>query len=250
VSSISNNAFQNCPEFEILNYNGKQYAYKGNAAHNSNYLTNLLNTFVTNPSNSNLWPHLVDTTGNVIIHKNAVFFKDGTSHREHCPVILNKKSMTGLITLWCAKPTKSIPANALLCNGASVSKQTYDQLFDVIGTQYGSTDTEFNLPNFETRVPIGRKNDNYGVNHIYTENDAYIGGTQLTNAQFNHNHTIDLTGITKNLNTVDIEGGNVDTFRSYKEDDISKDLSYSSRNSSSSTDLYPPFQVLKYIIYT
>ena len=41
-----------------------------------------------------------------------------------------------------------IPAGFLLCNGASVLRDTYPDLFKVIGTTYGAVDdTHFNLPN-------------------------------------------------------------------------------------------------------
>jgi microcystin-dependent protein len=55
----------------------------------------------------------------------------------------------------------TIPTGWLLCNGAAVSRGTYQGLFDAIGTAYGAgngitgpTGT-FNLPNTSGRVPIG-----------------------------------------------------------------------------------------------
>lgn len=49
------------------------------------------------------------------------------------------------------------PAGWLLCNGGTVSRTTYAQLFSVIGTTYGSGDgkTTFNLPDLRGRVPVG-----------------------------------------------------------------------------------------------
>ena len=46
-----------------------------------------------------------------------------------------------------AGPT--VPAGYLLCNGSAVGRETYPELFTVIGTTYGSGDgsTTFNLPN-------------------------------------------------------------------------------------------------------
>lgn len=53
---------------------------------------------------------------------------------------------TGTIaTFACASPW-SAPAGWLECNGASVEKQTYPKLFNVIGATYGSTATNFTLP--------------------------------------------------------------------------------------------------------
>ena len=45
----------------------------------------------------------------------------------------------------------------LMCNGSAVSRETYQKLFDVIGTIYGSGDgsTTFNLPNLIDRFVEG-----------------------------------------------------------------------------------------------
>lgn len=49
-----------------------------------------------------------------------------------------------------------IPAGFLLCNGASVLRDTYPDLFKVIGTTYGSVDdTHFNLPDLIGRFAEG-----------------------------------------------------------------------------------------------
>lgn len=51
----------------------------------------------------------------------------------------------------------SIPTNYLLADGSAVSRTTYSELFDVIGTTYGAGDgsTTFNLPNLKGRIPVG-----------------------------------------------------------------------------------------------
>lgn len=55
-----------------------------------------------------------------------------------------------------------IPSGWLLCTGATgaISRTTYSALFAAIGTAYGAGNgsTTFNIPNFETRVPVGRGN--------------------------------------------------------------------------------------------
>lgn len=53
---------------------------------------------------------------------------------------------TGTIIIWSA-PTP--PDGYLICNGAAVSRTTYERLFKVIGTTWGAGDgnTTFNLPN-------------------------------------------------------------------------------------------------------
>lgn len=51
----------------------------------------------------------------------------------------------------------SAPAGWLLCQGQSVSRTTYSELFAAIGTTYGSGDgsATFNLPNLKGRIPVG-----------------------------------------------------------------------------------------------
>lgn len=47
--------------------------------------------------------------------------------------------------------------NWLVCNGQAVSRTTYSQLFNIIGTQYGEGDgsTTFNVPDLRGRHPMG-----------------------------------------------------------------------------------------------
>ena len=49
------------------------------------------------------------------------------------------------------------PTGWLLCQGQAISRNTYAQLFSVIGTTYGSGDgkTTFNLPDMRGRVAVG-----------------------------------------------------------------------------------------------
>lgn len=50
----------------------------------------------------------------------------------------------------------SAPTGYLMCNGASVLRATYADLFTAIGTTYGSVDgTHFTLPDLRGRVPVG-----------------------------------------------------------------------------------------------
>ena len=51
----------------------------------------------------------------------------------------------------------TIPTGWLVCNGAAVSRTTYQALFIAIGTLYGSGNgsTTFNVPDLRGRAPIG-----------------------------------------------------------------------------------------------
>lgn len=52
----------------------------------------------------------------------------------------------------------TIPENWLLCDGSAVSRTTYQELFNTIGTAFGNGDgfTTFNLPNLKGKVPVGK----------------------------------------------------------------------------------------------
>ena len=52
---------------------------------------------------------------------------------------------------------ENIPSNWKICDGSAVSRTTYVDLFNVIGTSYGAGDgsTTFNLPNKRGRVSVG-----------------------------------------------------------------------------------------------
>lgn len=56
--------------------------------------------------------------------------------------------------VWAAS---EMPDKYLLCDGSAVSRSTYQKLFNVIGTLYGSGDgsTTFNLPNMTDRFAQG-----------------------------------------------------------------------------------------------
>jgi len=51
---------------------------------------------------------------------------------------------------------ETAPASALVCDGASLARSEYPQLFAVIGISFGAVDSShFSLPNLEARAPIG-----------------------------------------------------------------------------------------------
>lgn len=60
----------------------------------------------------------------------------------------------GTMTEW---PGSAAPTNWLLCDGASLLRASYVDLFAVLGTMYGAVDgTHFNLPNMVNRSPMGQ----------------------------------------------------------------------------------------------
>lgn len=62
---------------------------------------------------------------------------------------------TGLITPFGGD---TVPSGWLLCDGSAVSRTTYAQLFELIGTTYGAGDgeTTFNVPNLKGKTLVGK----------------------------------------------------------------------------------------------
>lgn len=83
------------------------------------------------------------------------------------------------------------PNGWLICDGSAISRSTYADLFEVIGTTYGTGDgeTTFNLPNLQRRIPVGYDVSDNDFNAI-----GKIGGEKthvLTiNEMPEHSHNI------------------------------------------------------------
>ncbi len=74
---------------------------------------------------------------------------------------LNKLGFeTGSIMMWASN---SIPTTQtisglndwLLCDGSSISTSTFSALFGVIGTTFGGSGSNFNVPDYRTFFPVG-----------------------------------------------------------------------------------------------
>lgn len=98
----------------------------------------------------------------------------------------------GTIELWGGS---TAPDGYLLCNGGTISRTLYKDLFAVIGTTYGAGDgsTTFKLPNgtnvvnsVNTNVPIKGNGKSFvltnGTNSCTTSIYNYLQGTTQTNS--------------------------------------------------------------------
>ncbi len=67
---------------------------------------------------------------------------------------IDSVSPIGEIRMW---PVPTPPPDFLLCDGSSIPKTMAPKLYDVIGTTFGTgvDVTEFRVPNFIGRVPVG-----------------------------------------------------------------------------------------------
>lgn len=88
---------------------------------------------------------------------------------------------TGAMVMW---GTTSAPTDWLLCDGTAVDRTTYAALFAVIGTTFGvgNGSTTFNLPNFVSRFPLGKR----------ASGTASTVGS--TGGAFDHTHTVSSSG--------------------------------------------------------
>lgn len=110
---------------------------------------------------------------------------------------LNGANPIGGIVMWGGE-VASIPANYVLCDGASVLTSLYPLLFQALQYRYGGSGSNFNLPNFTTRIPIG------------TAGTPSPPSTQATNAASAvdvHTHTLNTSLSLGTLNTHTHGGG-------------------------------------------
>ena len=80
------------------------------------------------------------------------------------------------------------PTGWLICDGQAISRTTYSDLFQVIGTTYGTGDgsTTFNLPNLKGKIPVG-----YDSTQTEFDTLGEIGGSKYMQR---HTHPIGIEG--------------------------------------------------------
>ncbi|MCP4163639.1 MAG: hypothetical protein GY760_26570 [Deltaproteobacteria bacterium] len=132
-------------------------------------------------------------TYNAIFNGDVQFSKYGTGFlTSDDSGNINSLSLTGFVTPW---PTSNVPTGFLSCNGASVSRTTYADLFGVIGTEYGSVDsTHFTLPDYRGEFLRGWDNGAGNDPDKLSRTDRGDGttndnvGTKQADEFFKHSH--------------------------------------------------------------
>ena len=139
----------------------------------------------------------------------------------------------------------------LPCDGSSYSRTLYDDLFDVIGTSFGSASgTTFNVPDFRGRAPLGTGT---GLGNTALDADggsAPSGGSALTARELGEwggqeTFAIAEANLPTHTHDVDIGHGHADNFtvspadHHHKNGDFDRLLKYSSgANSTTGMDSY------------
>lgn len=147
--------------------------------------------------------------------------------------LIKNLAIVGEIARWT---TGSMPSGWLKCDGSAISRTTYSELFDLIGTTFGVGDgaTTFNIPNYIDRMPLG-------VSGSFAL--ASTGGTnthQLTTSEIpSHTHSfITTTGSTNTGGSGDFAASGVTSVTS------------GSAGSDTAHNNLHPYLALHYIIFT
>lgn len=122
----------------------------------------------------------------------------------------------------------TIPDGWLVCNGASILKALYLNLFNAIGYTYGGSGSNFNIPDIQGRVIVGTGT---GAG-LTTRNLGNTGGAET--------HTLTTGEIPSHTHSSNAVGGSIGLIRSTGNNTASSGLD----NTSGEPDLYASPQAL------
>jgi len=184
----------------------------------------------------------------IFIPSNWTDFGDDTSSSSN----ITQTAFIGQITIFTGD---TLPDKWVWCDGTSYSTDTYPDLFGFIGYTYGGSGDNFSVPNCLGKSPYGA--DNTGVlTATYQGTSVSSGGNRnLTSGQLvSHNHIVSINpaNMIENAQFNEANRGenypsNAPSFKNFTAYTTAT-LSISAGGAGNSTDLLPPFSVVKYII--
>jgi len=130
------------------------------------------------------------------------------------------------------------PNGWLLCNGDAISRETYSDLFSIIGTTFGEGDgsTTFNLPDMRGRVAVGKSSD------------AEFDTLGETGGEKTHTLTVDeMPSHKHSINYASVAGGSGDGYL-YGSNQGDNQAMIKSAGGSQPHNILQPYIVLNYII--
>lgn len=134
---------------------------------------------------------------------------------------------------------ENIPTNWLKCNGQALLRTDYPELFNTIGTTYGSGDgsTTFNLPNISERVIVGNNGDGeFSLGNTGGEKEHAL----TINEMPSHTHVLNTTNQSGNQTDGSFMTGDYNVFKDT--------LTTKSSGSSQPHNNMQPYIALNYII--
>lgn len=155
---------------------------------------------------------------------------------------IGEVNLAGIVNIFAGAVA---PTGWLICDGSAISRTTYAELFNAIGTVYGIGDgtTTFNIPNLKGKVVVG-------LDTAQTEFDSLgeSGGAKT--------HTLSVNEIPSHKHEVQLgisEGGQTGRYASFVE---TARLAYNTSGEKGTTatggglahNNLQPYQVLNYII--
>lgn len=133
----------------------------------------------------------------------------------------------------------------ILCDGRAISRTTYSELFNIIGTKYGQGDgiNTFNVPNLEGKSLVGLDVDDADFNEV-----GKTGGskthTQTWSEMPQHTHYLNYGAVSQ------IQGGGINGLGGggYWSDGVNLNTEMSNSGSGTPMDIMNPYTVVKFYI--
>jgi len=148
----------------------------------------------------------------------------------------------GTILLWGGDISNNIiNDDYLLCNGQVVSITDYPELYNIIGSGYG-TNNSFTMPDLRKRIPRGSSN---------SSSEKYGGVDTLNNTHYPHTHPSISLDITKYTDRRGAEtyGSNRVSVSSFTSADIStSEVNIKANQTGTQVNYYPQYCIVNYII--
>lgn len=133
----------------------------------------------------------------------------------------------------------------ILCDGRAISRTTYSELFNIIGTKYGQGDgiNTFNVPNLEGKSLVGLDVDDADFNEV-----GKTGGskthTQTWSEMPQHTHYLNYGAVSQ------VQGGEINGLGGggYWSDGVNLNIEMSNSGSGTPMDIMNPYTVVKFYI--